>query len=209
MEHAGGIRGFGLLQRDTLYEHYLDSEAQYHRRPSVWVEPVQDWGAGAVELLELPGVHEGIDNIAAWWTPSRTPQVGQPFNLAYRVSFFSGALPQQEVGRAIACSIRRSPEGPIELDVDFSGTAIASLHADAKVSVETSAVRGRVTSTSVSKLPDGQWRATLVVEPTRDGPVELTATLKDSGASLTETWSYLCAVSPPEYKFPQVYTRQE
>jgi glucans biosynthesis protein len=37
-------RGFGLLQRDRDFEHYQDLEANYHLRPSVWVEPVGAWG---------------------------------------------------------------------------------------------------------------------------------------------------------------------
>ena len=40
-------RGFGLLQRDRDLAHYEDLEANYHLRPSAWVEPVGDWGAGA------------------------------------------------------------------------------------------------------------------------------------------------------------------
>ena len=39
-------RGFGLIQRDRKYESYQDLEAHYHLRPSAWVEPVGNWGAG-------------------------------------------------------------------------------------------------------------------------------------------------------------------
>ena len=43
---ARHLRGFGLLQRDRRYTSYEDIEANYHKRPSVWVEPVGDWGRG-------------------------------------------------------------------------------------------------------------------------------------------------------------------
>ncbi len=45
-------RGFGLLQRDRLFDHYQDG-VNYDRRPSLWVEPRDGWGAGAVQLVEL------------------------------------------------------------------------------------------------------------------------------------------------------------
>jgi len=35
-------RGFGLLQRDRNFDHYLDG-VFYDRRPSVWVEPLDPW----------------------------------------------------------------------------------------------------------------------------------------------------------------------
>ncbi|MGL4810894.1 MAG: glucan biosynthesis protein, partial [Beijerinckiaceae bacterium] len=47
------VRGFGLMQRDRAVSHYLDGVA-YERRPSLWIEPVGDWGAGAVQLIEIP-----------------------------------------------------------------------------------------------------------------------------------------------------------
>ncbi len=48
------LRGFGLLQRDRNFDHYLDG-VRYDRRPSLWVEPQEDWGEGAVQLVELLG----------------------------------------------------------------------------------------------------------------------------------------------------------
>ena len=39
-------RGFGLMQRDRSPASYEDPEALYERRPSAWIEPVGNWGAG-------------------------------------------------------------------------------------------------------------------------------------------------------------------
>ena len=41
-------KGFGLVQRERHFSAYEDDGAFYDRRPSVWVEPVGDWGEGAV-----------------------------------------------------------------------------------------------------------------------------------------------------------------
>ena len=38
-------KGFGLLQRDRAFDHYLDG-VFYERRPTLWIEPLGDWGEG-------------------------------------------------------------------------------------------------------------------------------------------------------------------
>lgn len=49
-----------------------DLEAHYEKRPSLWVEPVGNWGAGAVVLTEIPTQSEIHDNIVAFWKTSPT-----------------------------------------------------------------------------------------------------------------------------------------
>jgi glucans biosynthesis protein len=83
---VGALGRFGLVQRERGFDRYLDREALYHRRPSVWVEPVGDWPEGVVELLEIPTRTEAADNINAYWVAadSAIPQGGRHFR--YRVS---------------------------------------------------------------------------------------------------------------------------
>ena len=64
-------KGFGLLQRKRAFHDYQDAEAQYDRRPSLWVEPGAEWGPGHVELVEIPSPREMNDNIVAYWQPGR------------------------------------------------------------------------------------------------------------------------------------------
>src|SRR3546814_20607986 len=68
-------RGFGLLQRDRYFEHYLDG-VNYDLRPSLWVEPLGSWGRGAVQLIEIPTDDEIHDNIVAFWVPQEPAQAG-------------------------------------------------------------------------------------------------------------------------------------
>jgi hypothetical protein len=49
-----GPKGFGLIQRDRDFADYQDDSAFYNKRPGIWVEPKGDWGAGAVQLVEIP-----------------------------------------------------------------------------------------------------------------------------------------------------------
>ncbi len=65
-------KGFGLLQRERDFRAYEDIDARFGDRPSLWVEPLTDWGEGAVDLIELPTRSEIYDNIVAFWRP-KTP----------------------------------------------------------------------------------------------------------------------------------------
>ncbi len=62
-------RGFGLVQRKRKLRDFEDLEARYDRRPSLWVEPIGDWGDGQVQLIEIPTKDEVHDNIVAFWKP--------------------------------------------------------------------------------------------------------------------------------------------
>ena len=77
--------GFGLIQRKRRYGDFLDLEAKYEKRPSLWVEPIGDWGQGAVELYEIPSQREINDNIAAFWQPKQRPAKDGSASFVYRL----------------------------------------------------------------------------------------------------------------------------
>ena len=79
-------KGFGLIQRHRNFDFYEDLEANYHLRPSAWVEPKGDWGKGQVELVEIPSDSEENDNIVAYWKPADGLKKGEPFEYAYTLS---------------------------------------------------------------------------------------------------------------------------
>jgi glucan biosynthesis protein len=47
-------RGFGLMQRERNFFAYQDIESSFEKRPSLWMEPIGDWGEGGVMLFEIP-----------------------------------------------------------------------------------------------------------------------------------------------------------
>lgn len=196
------LKGFGLVQRDTDPQHYLDEEALYHQRPTVWIEPLSDWGAGAIELLELPAPHEGIDNIATWWVPEQGVSPGTPVNLKYRVSFCVGDRPEHDLGKGIAYRINREGRERMQLEIDFSGPALAARDKDLPPQVQLTSIRGFVTSTTCRRQAEGIWTAHLDVRPTGEGPVELSVVLKEGERELTETWACLCPLEPPPVSLP-------
>ncbi|WP_175517148.1 glucan biosynthesis protein G [Planctomicrobium piriforme] len=196
------VRGFGLIQRDTDPKHYLDDEARYDARPSVWIQPQSDWGPGAVELLELPAPHEGIDNIAAWWVPAKPIVPGEPVDLSYRISFFSGDRPDHDLAKGVAHRVTRQQPGQMQVEIDFRGPLLAERSEANPPNVQVVSIRAAVTSTACRKLADGTWTAVLDVKPTGEGPFELMVFLKDGERELTETWAYLCPLDPPAVSLP-------
>jgi glucans biosynthesis protein len=84
--HGMAMRGgFGLMQRDGLADHYLSPEARYQLRPSLWVEPLQDWKQGKVQLVILPTSDEYHDNVVAFWMPQGRLHQGDRLHLRYRL----------------------------------------------------------------------------------------------------------------------------
>ena len=106
-------RGFGLLQRERSYEAFQDDEQRYERRPSLWIEPLGDWGPGSVQLLEIPSDAEINDNVLAYWRP-RAPAAGAEVSLVSPVLVLArperppfAAVSMTRVGRGSAGRRRR------------------------------------------------------------------------------------------------------
>src|SRR5476649_1484977 len=132
-------RGFGLLQRGRSFAQYEDLDDRYDLRPSGWIEPRGDWGKGHVELVEIPTADETNDNIVAFWTPEKLPEVGKPFDIAYRMHFSRDedkihspefAYVQQtrrSAGDVRQSNLIRQPDGTTAFVVDFVGPVLKAL----------------------------------------------------------------------------------
>lgn len=94
-------RGFGLVQRHRGFADYLDLEARYERRPSLWVGPLDGWGPGGVELVELPTPSEFHDNIVAAWVPQAPFEAGEERRYRYRLRTFAQRLSEQSLLQAV------------------------------------------------------------------------------------------------------------
>jgi periplasmic glucans biosynthesis protein len=195
-------RGFGLMQRQRAFGDYEDLEARYDLRPSAWVEFRGPWGPGRVELVQIPVPDETNDNVVAYWVPDFQPKPKEALVHSYRVLWQKEKenLPptswvrETRRGRGWV----KSPDGSIQLHVDFEGPALRRLPPNAAVDValwvdangevlERQARRNEVT---------GGWRfAVRVRRLDANKPVELRAHLNSGGEALSETWSYIL---PPD-----------
>ena len=86
-------RSWSLLQRDRSFASYQDSEARYHDRPSVRVEPVSGFEHGKIHLIEMPTTDETNDNVILLWEPEPALQVGKPFHFHYRLHWMRDLPP--------------------------------------------------------------------------------------------------------------------
>ncbi len=201
------LLGFGLMQRNTSFFHYGDYNAKYDQRPSVFVTPSKNWGAGKIELLELPGAHEGIDNIGAYWIPDQPPTTDTPLRLEYDVDFFRGDYgDESDVALATALELRRNQE-TIELTIRFTGAEISKLGVDEQIETVITTVRGKLVGKMIQKTKTGDWLLTLVLQPTEEAPIGVEARLDLDGEAISETFAYLCPHREPEFTYPDVYTR--
>ena len=194
--------GFGLMQRDRQLASYEDLEAHYEARPSVWVEPRGNWGAGRVELIQIPTPDETNDNIVAFWVPDTPPRPGVPFDFEYRLSWQKDAdkrpplswIAQTRKGHGWV----HKPDDSITLSVDFEGPALKTLPADDRVeAVVTGDANAKLLETNIYRnAATAGWRMTARLRRIDEKkPAELRGYLRSGNNTLSETWSYIL---PPE-----------
>jgi glucans biosynthesis protein len=51
---ANNPRGFGFIMRERDFNLFQDMDARWEARPTIWMEPIGDWQAGALQLIEIP-----------------------------------------------------------------------------------------------------------------------------------------------------------
>jgi glucans biosynthesis protein len=190
-------RGFGLMQRDRAFASYEDLEARYDLRPSVWVEPIGAWGAGRIELVQIPTPDETNDNIVAYWVPEQVPRVGQPVEFRYRL-LWQKASERRPPGAWVAQTRRGQgyaslADDVVKLTVDFDGPALRKLPTDAAVKADLSVSGGQQLALILHRNDvTGAWRMVVQVRRAeKDKPVELRAILRNGKKALSETWSYI------------------
>jgi glucans biosynthesis protein len=186
-------RGFGLLQRDRNPASYNDPEYAYERRPSAWVEPLDDWGPGSLRLLEIATKLESDDNIGAMWVPDAVPPEADGLNLHYR--FHVGAGLPIGIGPASQAVDTRYTDlggGRTRFQVEFAGPALTDANPEAPLEALVTARGGKVLSQRVEHDASA-GRAKVTFEVKRDGPgsVDLRAFLRSGADASSETWIYL------------------
>jgi glucans biosynthesis protein len=192
-------KGFGLMQRDRNFDHYLDG-VYYDRRPSLWVEPLADFGAGAVELVEIPTDDEIHDNIGAFWVPKAPATAGSSYELRSRLHWVAGEPFPSPLARCVATRIGRGgvpgqprPVGVRKFMVEFLGGPLANLPFGVKPQAVLSASRGQFSYVFTEAVPNGvagHWRAQFDIAAEGSEPVELRLYLKTGEQTLSETWLY-------------------
>ncbi len=192
-----GPRGYGLMQRDRRAPDYQDDKDYYEKRPSAWVEPIGDWGAGAVTLLELPSDTEAEDNIGAFWTPATPARAGGALAFGYRLHWTDEEPQSPGVARVVATRFGPAdtvaaiaPAGARRFAIDFAGD-LSSVAGTSPVEAVATTSRGRILTATAAAAPEaGTWRLLFDLEAPPGEPILLRAYLRRGGQALTETWVY-------------------
>ncbi len=194
--------GFGLQQRDRNFADYEDLEARYETRPSVWIEPKGKWGAGRVELVQIPTPDETNDNIVAFFAPDASPAPQQPYDFEYRMLWQKDNDTRPSLAYVVQTrrghGYVRKPDDSISMIVDFEGPVLRNLAADAPVQgvVSTDSNIDVIESNAYPNEVTGGWRLAIRFKRQDDKkPGELRAFLRNGSATLSETWSYIVPIN--------------
>lgn len=190
---ADQSKGFGLLQRDRDFNHYQDLEALYHKRPSLWIQPIRGFDKGSVKLLQLPTDNEYADNVAVMWTPTESPPPLQPVQIEYVMRWFGEAEDLPPTGRCVWTRVdKQDVSNERHFFLDFAGGGLDKLKPGELPGVDVASPTGIITDTKVEWNDYNQsWRVGFhVTNNEKNKPVEITCRLKAGNEVATETWSY-------------------
>lgn len=181
-------QGFGLVQRSREQRDFEDFENLYERRPSAWVEPQSDWGAGSVELVEIPSGRETNDNIVAFWRPAHSLIAGHPAEFAYRITWLTEPSLPKSLGKVVATRSGASVDGKRRVFLlDFVG---AGEKTDG-LRVDLGSSSGKISNvTLVSNGDMHGLRAGFEIDPNNADPIELRLRVMRGDHPVTETWLY-------------------
>ncbi|GAB3629792.1 glucan biosynthesis protein D [Pandoraea terrae] len=192
-------KGFGLLQRDRNFDHYQDG-VNYERRPSLWVEPLEGWGEGAVQLVEIPTDDEIHDNVVAMWVAKAPARAGNAYHLKYRLHWLADEPYPSPLARCVATRLGNGgqpgqprPQGVRKFMVEFKGGPLAKLPFGVKPEAVLSSSRGKFSYVFTEAVPNGvagHWRAQFDLTADGDEPVDIRLHLRLKEQALSETWLF-------------------
>ncbi len=196
---ATGVKGFGLMQRDRHFSHYQSISQTYERCPSYWVEPVAGFGAGWIQLVEMPTPNDVGHNIAASFVPDTPPLPGQPLRLRYRISATGNQPHLSPGGRAINSFIMPLPTPPQQAGktvwrvmVDFADGDVAWFAEDARaIKINTAATGAEILHADGEANPAlAGYRAKVDLAVPAGTSVDVRIFLAAEARTLTETWTF-------------------
>lgn len=187
-------RGFGLVQRNREFGQFQDLEAEYERRPSAWVTPHGDWGAGHVQLVEIPSASEINDNIVAYWRPAQPIIPGTPHRFAYRLTWPNDAPAGSGIARVIRSAYGHNLRtGQPQFVIDYAvpkNRKIETVTADISVSA------GQLVDQVIQPNPSTNGlRIFVTIEPEQANQSEIRVQPRDATGPIGETWlhRWICA----------------
>ena len=183
-------RGFGLLQRSRSFDAFYDDDTHWELKPSLWIEPIGDWGEGDLRLLEIPAEAETNENVIAQWRPKTGMAAATSRMLAYR-QFWCWSPPSRPPLASCVSSRRGKVGAHQRFAVEMEGDLFADPAKAAAASADVHAAPGKIVS--VRLFPNKDRRSVRVVfdlDPGSETYSELRLTLSVDNQPASETWLY-------------------
>ena len=183
-------RGFGLLQRSRTFDAFYDDDTHWEVKPSLWIEPIGDWAAGDLRLLEIPTDAETNENVIVQWRPKTGMAAVSTQSIAFR-QFWCWAPPSRPP-LASCVSSRRGKVGSFErFAVEMAGDIFADPAKAAAVTADVQAAPGKIVSVRIFPYKDRHSvRVVFDLDPGSETYSELRLTLKLDNQPASETWLY-------------------
>jgi glucans biosynthesis protein len=183
-------RGFGLMQRQKNFLEYEDIESGFERRPSLWAEPIGDWGEGSVQLIEIPTKEEIHDNVAGFWLPKNPLQAKGEHTYTYRLHWGPDNPKATSVVRFVRTGVGARGEGIKIFVLDLTGDRLKSI--DPKtIHGNVTAEKAEIKNIVIQPNPAiGGWRLSFEASVKEKTPIELRASLMQGNDAISEVWVY-------------------
>ena len=183
-------RGFGFLQRSRSFDAFDDDDSHWEKRPSLWIEPIGDWGEGEVVLLEIPTDSENNDNMIAQWRPKAGLAAGATVSFAYR-QFWCWTPPARPPLATVVSSRAGKVGKRRRFVVEFVADQFADPQKAAAVNAAIEAAPGQIASSRLFAYKDRRSiRVAFDLDPGSESYSELRVVLKAGGQPVSETWLY-------------------
>lgn len=186
-------KGFGLIQRKHAFDQYEDLALRYDLRPSLWIEPVGEWKAGSVNLVEIPTPSEVNDNIVAFWRPKNPLKAGNEYNFIYRMYWGWDNPWKTPLARIAATRIGSVVDQPDTrlICIDFFDGPLNNFPLDKVLKVNPVTSAGQIQNIAIMPNPVTHgWRATFEFVPGGAKMAELKCALLDGDNPISELWLY-------------------
>jgi glucans biosynthesis protein len=183
-------KGFGLLQRTRSYYAFQDDDQHWETRPSLWIEPIGDWGEGQVQLLEIPAEAENNDNIIAYWRPKTALAEGASQSFAYR-QFWCWTPPARPAMASVTETRMGRAGKRWRFVVEFLSEAFSDLTKTAAIKVNATANPGQIAAIRTFASAERKTlRVVFDLDPGSEAFSEMRVALESNGQPASETWLY-------------------
>lgn len=123
----------------------------YDKRPSVWIEPIGQWGTGSVQLVEIANLDETFDNIVAFWNPAEPVKAGQELLFSYNMYWGTNPPVQTKLAKVVdtftglggVVGLKRKYYSQ-RFAVDFTGGDLGMIGKDTEIKPVLSTSAGRI-----------------------------------------------------------------